>query len=161
VSANGANVVHTTNTIGNYLNCAFLEFGGSQQLDLRFVSQAGSASTWALWNGYPGTNNGYLVLQRNGVFQGAYSPTGLWQWGGTAAAPAAYINQAGQMNLQGAFYAGNTAGADQISCGLRMGSGVPSNAVGNNGDFYLRSDTPGTANQRLYVRSAGAYVGIA
>jgi hypothetical protein len=40
------------------------------------------------------------------------------------------------------------------------GSGVPSNAMGANGDAYLRTDTPTTANQRLYVRSAGAWIGI-
>ena len=43
---------------------------------------------------------------------------------------------------------------------LYSASGVPSNAQGVNGDFYFRTDTPGTANQRLYVRSAGAWVGI-
>jgi hypothetical protein len=43
---------------------------------------------------------------------------------------------------------------------IRAGSGVPSNGLGANGDFYFRTDTPGTANQRLYVRSAGAYIGI-
>lgn len=40
------------------------------------------------------------------------------------------------------------------------GSGAPSNSNGVNGDYYFRSDTPGTANQRLYVKSAGAWVGI-
>jgi hypothetical protein len=43
---------------------------------------------------------------------------------------------------------------------IYMGSGVPANANGNNGDFYFRMDTPGTANQRLYVRSAGAWVAL-
>lgn len=41
-----------------------------------------------------------------------------------------------------------------------QGIGVPSNANGNNGDMYFRTDTPGTANQRLYVKSAGAWIGI-
>lgn len=40
------------------------------------------------------------------------------------------------------------------------GSGAPSVSLGNNGDYYLRSDTPGTANQRIYVKSAGAWTGI-
>jgi Pectate lyase superfamily protein len=43
---------------------------------------------------------------------------------------------------------------------LWQGSGVPGNGNGANGDTYLRVDTPGTANQRLYVKSAGAWVGI-
>lgn len=43
---------------------------------------------------------------------------------------------------------------------LLSGSGVPSAANGTNGDFYFRYDTPATANQRIYVKSAGAWVGI-
>lgn len=43
---------------------------------------------------------------------------------------------------------------------IYQGSGVPSNAVGNNGDAYFRTDTPGVANQRIYVKSAGVWVGI-
>ena len=43
---------------------------------------------------------------------------------------------------------------------MRSGSGAPSNTVGANGDYYFRTDTPGTANQRIYVKSAGSWVGI-
>jgi|SRR5215472_2839593 len=43
---------------------------------------------------------------------------------------------------------------------LYSGTGVPNNGNGNNGDYYFRSDTPATANQRLYIKSAGAWVGI-
>lgn len=31
---------------------------------------------------------------------------------------------------------------------------------GGNGDVYFRTDTPGVANQRLYNKQAGAWVGI-
>jgi hypothetical protein len=44
--------------------------------------------------------------------------------------------------------------------GIYSGSGAPSNSNGNNGDYYFRADTPGTANQRIYVKSAGSWVGI-
>lgn len=40
------------------------------------------------------------------------------------------------------------------------GSGVPAAGLGNNGDYFFRTDTPGVANQRVYVKSAGAWVGI-
>jgi hypothetical protein len=43
---------------------------------------------------------------------------------------------------------------------LRGGSGVPAAGLGANGDYYFRTDTPATANQRIYVKSAGAWVGI-
>lgn len=41
---------------------------------------------------------------------------------------------------------------------IQVGSGAPSG--GSNGDFYFRTDTPGTSNQRLYVKSAGSWTGI-
>lgn len=41
-----------------------------------------------------------------------------------------------------------------------QGVGVPSNANGSNGDVYFRTDTPGTAMQRVYMKSAGVWVGI-
>lgn len=41
-----------------------------------------------------------------------------------------------------------------------QGSGVPSNSDGNDGDVYFRTDTPGSANQRLYIRSGGTWTGI-
>jgi hypothetical protein len=53
--------------------------------------------------------------------------------------------------------AGITAGASS----LYSGSGVPAAGLGINGDYYFRSDTPGTANQRIYVKSAGSWTGIA
>jgi hypothetical protein len=40
------------------------------------------------------------------------------------------------------------------------GSGVPASSLGANGDYYFRTDTPSVANQRIYVKSAGAWLGI-
>lgn len=53
----------------------------------------------------------------------------------------------------GAIQAGNFYG-------IFAGTGVPNNANGVNGDYYFRGDTPGVANQRVYIKSAGAWVGI-
>src|SRR5215831_18568033 len=39
---------------------------------------------------------------------------------------------------------------------LRGGSGAPATGLGNVGDFYFRTDTPGTANQRIYIKTAAA-----
>lgn len=51
---------------------------------------------------------------------------------------------------------------DAFVTGLQIfaGTGAPANANGNNGDFYLRQDTPGVALQRIYQKSAGAWVGV-
>lgn len=40
------------------------------------------------------------------------------------------------------------------------GDGVPPAGMGANGDEYKRRDTPGTANQRTYVKSGGAWTGV-
>lgn len=53
-----------------------------------------------------------------------------------------------------------TDGAAVQTGRLFQGSGVPANGNGNNGDVYLRTDTPAVANQRIYNRQAGAWVGI-
>lgn len=67
----------------------------------------------------------------------------------------------GAMNFINKLYPGSDAGVSQSIAGLYGGTGVPSNANGNNGDFYFRGDTPGTAGQRLYIKSAGAWVATA
>jgi hypothetical protein len=66
----------------------------------------------------------------------------------------------GTGNFQGGVSPGSPAGGAFQAGKVYQGSGVPSNANGNDGDTYLRTDTPGTANQRIYVKSAGAWVGI-
>jgi hypothetical protein len=85
-------------------------------------------------------------------------------WSNIAAATNTY-----QLSMQGSaasrfggpvYHAQDNSTTQAVSA-LFQGTGVPNNANGNNGDFYLRGDTPGTANQRLYVKSAGAWVGIA
>jgi hypothetical protein len=43
---------------------------------------------------------------------------------------------------------------------LLGGSGAPAGGLGANGDYYFRTDTPGTSNQRLYVKASGAWTGI-
>ena len=40
------------------------------------------------------------------------------------------------------------------------GTGAPAPTLGKNGDIYFRDDTPGTANQRIYVKSAGSWTGV-
>jgi hypothetical protein len=160
VSANGPGALHIANSISNYLNAAFMEFGAASTVDLRWVSQSASGRTYAIWNGVPGDGEGYLNIYQSGVYVGAISPTGLFEWGGSRSAPAFYVTQGGVLNTKGKIFPGTPAGVDQGSCGLYAGSGVPSNSNGNDGDFYFRSDTPGTASQRIYVKSAGSWVGI-
>jgi hypothetical protein len=43
---------------------------------------------------------------------------------------------------------------------LWSGAGTPNNTLGVNGDIWFRNDTPATSLQRIYIKSAGAWVGI-
>ncbi len=53
-------------------------------------------------------------------------------------------------------------GATLINGGSTMysGSGAPSNGNGSNGDYYFRTDTPGTVLQRIYVKASGVWAGV-
>lgn len=75
-----------------------------------------------------------------------------WQNNGANIAAVNYSGgvQPGQLNV----------GGNASSSTIYSGTGAPNNTYGANGDFYLRSDTPGTANQRLYVKSGGTWAGI-
>lgn len=53
-----------------------------------------------------------------------------------------------------------TAGSVGYGGGRYFGSGAPADGNGNDGDFYFRSDTPGTPNQRIYVKAAGSWTGV-
>jgi hypothetical protein len=43
---------------------------------------------------------------------------------------------------------------------LKVGAGVPDAALGQDGNYYFRVDTPAVANQRIYVKASGAWTGI-
>ena len=64
------------------------------------------------------------------------------------------------VTTKGAIQPGAPSGAFGGGNGLFQGTGVPSNADGASGDIYFRVDTPGTANQRIYIKNGGAWVGI-
>ena len=56
-----------------------------------------------------------------------------------------------------------TSGQIPVASGARLfsGSGAPGTITGEaSGDFYFRTDTPGTANQRLYVYNGSSWTGI-
>jgi len=57
---------------------------------------------------------------------------------------------------------GLLTGAPGVSGGTSIYGGTlaPPVGLGVNGDFFFRSDTPGTANQRIYIKSAGAWVAL-
>lgn len=67
----------------------------------------------------------------------------------------------GDFTVFGSLFASFPTAAGVAQAGrIYQGSGAPSNTNGNNGDVCFRTDTPATANQRLYIKSAGAWIGI-
>lgn len=112
--------------------------------------------------------SGALVLTNDGAAGNSYDLL-VFQSGGTLTSGALNaqstlkINASGVtgniMRFTGGISPGTELGANQAGQ-IFQGSGVPNNANGNNGDFYFRTGTPGTANQRIYQRSAGAWVAL-
>jgi hypothetical protein len=66
----------------------------------------------------------------------------------------------GRLSTSGGLSAGSTEGRLQPGQ-LFMGSGPPAQEAGAVGDFYMRTDTPEVAHQRLYVKTnLGLWLGI-
>lgn len=120
-------------------------------------------------NNFTGTPQGRAILQNSGGFALDLWGNGTRQMTVNNSTGAVILN--GNINAAtGTFGNGvkltggplqptNDAQASQTGS-VYQGSGVPSNSNGNNGDVYFRTDTPGTVNQRVYVKSAGSWVGI-
>src|SRR2546429_6380565 len=117
-------------------------------------------------------NQMFNIDSRNGAVSTYRGTTlGLYTDGGVTFANFLQNNAAGQIwfgngfdtyvqkSAAGIVQVGNAAELGSGST-LFSGSGVPSSGMGSNGDFYFRTDTPGTVNQRIYVKSSGAWVGI-
>jgi len=91
------------------------------------------------------------------IYTAAYH---FWAWvGDVTRAALIYVDDTTGWQVGNRFSPATDALAQQGGS-IFMGSGVPSNSNGTNGDVYLRTDTPGVANQRIYVKSAGTWVGI-
>jgi hypothetical protein len=140
------------------------------RINLYGVASGGIAATQTRLCMYSAAGQGSAIsLSFNGADpEGTANPTTVWQ--------AVASNQM-NMHIGGQFSAewyGKSATSPvlRLLSGITLGdgaikqgsmwstTGAPSNAMGANGDFCMRIDTPTTANQRIYVKSAGAWVGI-
>lgn len=81
----------------------------------------------------------------------SYCDSGNLQSGSSLQAGASGV----KLTNTGAIQFLNTGGGDLFS-----GSGAPPSTLGATGDYYFRTDTPGTSGQRIYVNSAGTWTGI-
>lgn len=152
-----------------------------------FIYAAGAATPKGVQLGVTGSRSGIMLNAKiNGCTSGAIDFTNdggnfvqatIFQVGGTLFISSINANsvvnvradglagsilqaRAGMPLVAGAGVRPGTDGGAQQAGNLFMGSGVPSNTNGNNGDFYFRTDTPGTANQRLYIKSAGSWTAL-
>lgn len=96
--------------------------------------------------------------ERNGLGLGLGAPMRLIPSNNTS--NPFFFDQFGTFFMSNAFFP-SSFGAFQSGGAIWAGSGVPANANGANGDLYVRTDAPGTATQRLYMKSAGAWVATA
>lgn len=110
--------------------------GNSIYLD--FVSNAVGAKEWKTGEGVvvPGRFSIYDVTDAKEAL--GITPSGISAYG--------YIRPGGPNGVQ------------QTATGLTAGTGAPSNADGQNGDFYFRSD--GGVGTSIYMKRAGAWVGV-
>jgi hypothetical protein len=98
--------------------------------------------------------SGFGTLTWSNVGTGGHP---LYAVGGTAVITAAQaLGQGSSTGMSPGAGTVGTAAGNQIW----QGSGVPVNANGANGDIYFRTDTPATSSQRIYIRSAGAWVAL-
>jgi hypothetical protein len=124
----------------------------------------GSTNPYGPGIGFKSDSTPTFVSVDNSTFQG-YSSGWTTDGTGTVITAAGVVSSTG-----GTPTAPNTPTASVLMAGggVRLngssstysGSGVPSSSLGANGDYFFRTDTPGTANQRIYVKSAGAWAGI-
>ncbi len=167
IGANDANWVPLPMTMGSVLdlsetangtaNGGIAPVNGSSSVgDKVSLSQSADGSGFGF-----GIQTGALATYLPGVAVGAN------KWSFRAAASGATTQKSSGTELAaiqndggivpGALHAGGTAASSRIY----SGTGAPSDTYGANGDFYFRSDTPATPTQRLYIKSAGAWVATA
>jgi hypothetical protein len=94
-AAGGPGVTIRGSTITHLQNIAYVRYGGGPQNDIVFGSTDSSSKSWAIWNGFSGTAQGYLNIDLNGSWAGGMHPAGLFMWGGTRLSPGWYVTGAG------------------------------------------------------------------
>lgn len=70
-----------------------------------------------------------------------------------------YLSPDGRVQTGNGISPSTDGGAAQTGR-IFQGRGAPSNANGDVGDIYFRTDAPGNALQRMYMKSGGGWVGI-
>ena len=153
----GAQIVIHESAITNLQNIAYIRLGAGPQDSITFGST--STSDWTFGYGFTGWNPGYLKFLLDGTYKGSFTDTGLLQWAGTETDPSFYVDTTGEMRTKKPLYPPTYGSALQSATSIVAGAGVPVNASGTDGQFYLRSD--GVAGNAIYQRRVGVWVAVA
>lgn len=156
---NADDVIFTGNSVENYRNNG-LEYDATQYLTIShntFRSNAGYAGQFSIT---AGTDSATVKIWNNYLDEAVSAALAVDRVGNTGPGGAGADKLVKGLQVSGgAFYPPTPTGAAQNNA-IYQGAGAPNDANGGNGDVYFRTDTPGVANQRVYVKSAGAWVGI-
>jgi hypothetical protein len=133
-------------SIDNFTNTLYggslVQNNGEVDVNFRDFSQASGSQ----WKKIRASGGALLVSSANDI--------------GTTTVNNVQFNTSGASTFLGKIYPVKDDLTAQAVAGIYGGSGVPNNANGSNGDFYFRGDTPGTANQRIYIKSAGTWIAL-
>jgi hypothetical protein len=124
------------------------------------ASLAGSNYNWVTWMPVDGAVK-YDLLRGStttAVAQNLITTHYMDNGASTVAYTPASTNPVGKLAVDGGVTLGN--GTTTLGGTIYSGVGVPSSILGVDGDAYFRTDTPSSANQRLYIRAAGTWAGI-
>lgn len=137
-------------TGGMYIGWGF-HFDNTSQT---FIADAGTAFG-LLMGAWPGaTGQNCSMFWNSGLVAGnAFTPT-TFIAAGTGAANASAIIAPSGVQLRNSGVIGGTGPV------IWGGNAAPTSALGSSGDYYFRTNAPGTANQRIYVNNGGTWVAL-
>ena len=106
VTANQPQTSLRGNSISRFENFSFLSLNEGIERDLFFSGTDASSKSYSMWNGVNGDANGYFNIGQGAPvdgsgtaptmsYLGGFSPSGLFQWGGSAVSPNLYITAGG------------------------------------------------------------------
>ena len=155
---NGSNVILINSIVNTIRRVATANYG-SRNIQMGYESSAGTTTAFDIAKGSIGNFDGYVLVSVNGNNVAQFTNAGELRIGSSPTSPGVQLlGASGTLLSASQIYPGTPAGARQTNAGLLAGAGAPSNANGNDGDFYFRSD--GGALTTVYQKRVGAWVGI-
>lgn len=177
--SNGSNIQEWRKGSDGSLIAKMVGIGGAAPLQFTLAGGASGSFGTQISIAFSGSSGGYVVGGSDFATAGMAVNTAAWAYAMTGRAGAIGVTPLGlklaasqsapamtvlnsapatifSINIDGAVFPGSGSGG--ITGGIRFCTGVPSNAIGTDGDVMLRQD--GGVGTLLYQRRAGAYVAV-